>query len=87
MYLHLGNNYIIKQKDLIAIYNIESIKDTAEYKSLIKELEEKHLLIKSESIEPKSLIIVKDEDKILGYFSNISSTTIAKRKDFNMQIR
>lgn len=87
MYLHIGNNNIVKQKDLIAIYNIESIKETVEYKNLIEKLKETHALIKEDGIEPKSLIIAKNGDNVIGYISNISSTTIAKRTQNNIKIK
>ncbi len=87
MYLHIGNNNIVKQTDLIAIYNIDSIKETAEYKRLINDLNNSHSLIKEEGTEEKSLIIAKTEDKIIGYISNISSTTIAKRTEMNIKIK
>ena len=84
MYLHIGNNNIVEQKDLIAIYNIETIKETEEYKRIIEDLENKHLLIKEEGMDEKSLIIIKKDDNIIGYISNISSTTIAKRTEINI---
>ena len=84
MYLHIGNNNIVEQKDLIGIYNIETIKETAEYKRIIEDLENKHLLIKEEGMDEKSLIIIKKDDNIIGYISNISSTTIAKRTEKNI---
>lgn len=84
MYLHIGNNNIVEQKDLIAIYNIETIKETEEYKRIIEYLENKHLLIKEEGMDEKSLIIIKKDDNIIGYISNISSTTIAKRTEKNI---
>lgn len=84
MYLHIGNNNIVEQKDLIGIYNIETIKETAEYKRIIEDLENKHLLIKEEGMDEKSLIIIKKDDNIIGYISNISSTTIAKRTEINI---
>ena len=84
MYLHIGNNNIVEQKDLIAIYNIETIKETEEYKRIIGDLENKHLLIKEEGMDEKSLIIIKKDDNIIGYISNISSTTIAKRTEKNI---
>ena len=77
MYLHIGNNNIVKETDLIAMYNIDSIKD----------LTSSHSLIKEEGVEAKSLIIAKTEDKIIGYISNISSTTIAKRTEMNMKVK
>lgn len=87
MYLHIGNNNIVKQTDLIAIYNIDSIKETVEYKRLINDLKNSHSLIKEEGTEEKSLIIAKTEDKIIGYISNISSTTIAKRTEINIKVK
>mgnify|MGYP005774867299 CR=1 FL=1 len=84
MYLHIGNNNIVEQKDLIAIYNIETIKETEEYKRIIEDLENKHLLIKEEGMDEKPLIIIKKDDNIIGYISNISSTTIAKRTEKNI---
>lgn len=84
MYLHIGNNNIVDEKDLIAIYNIETIKETEEYKKIIEDLENKHLLKREEDIEEKSLIIAKKDNNIIGYISNISSTTIAKRTEINI---
>ena len=37
MFLHIGDNYIVNENDLIMICNIESMKDTKEYKKLMKE--------------------------------------------------
>lgn len=87
MYLHIGNNNIVKETDLIAIYNIDSIKETEEYKRIVNDLTSSHSLIKEEGVEEKSLIIAKTEDKIIGYISNISSTTIAKRTEMNMKVK
>lgn len=85
MYLHIGNNNILNITDLIGIYNIESIRNTEEYKKIIEDLESKHLLTREDGIEEKTLILAKREDSIIGYISNISSTTIAKRTKIDMK--
>ncbi len=85
MYLHIGNNNILNITDLIGIYNIESIRDTEEYKKIIEDLESKHLLTREDGIEEKTLILAKREDNVIGYISNISSTTIAKRTKIDMK--
>ena len=36
MFVHIGNNIILEEKDIIGIYNIESMKDSEEYKNLIE---------------------------------------------------
>ena len=83
MFIHIGNNIILNEKDMIAIYNIESIQDTEEYKKIIKDLKEKHNLKEESEINNKSLIITKESDRIIGYMTNISSITIAKRAQMN----
>ena len=39
MYLHIGKDFIINSKYIIAIFNIDYVKNTKEYKSLYKELD------------------------------------------------
>lgn len=85
MFIHIGNNIILNEKDMIAIYNIESIKDTEEYKRIIQELKEGHNLKQESEINNKSLIITKEQDRIIGYMTNISSITIAKRAQMNQK--
>ena len=82
MFLHIGNNLIIETNKIIGIYNIESIEKTKEYKRLIEELKEKRLLENNKNLEEKkSIIITKEKNGIKGYYSNISSTTLAKRAE------
>ena len=38
MFVHIGNNIILEEKDIIGIYNIESMRDSEEYKNLIESL-------------------------------------------------
>ena len=84
MFLHIGNNIIIEMKKVIGIYNIESINQTKEYKRLIEELTEKRLLENNKNLdEKKSIIITKEKNGIKGYYSNISSVTLAKRAEKN----
>ncbi|HIU52371.1 MAG TPA: DUF370 domain-containing protein [Candidatus Merdicola faecigallinarum] len=87
MFLHIGDNYIVNENDLIMICNIESMKDTKEYKKLMKELKERHNLKGEKDIDPKSFIITKENNKIVGYETNISSITIAKRAQMNKEIK
>ena len=38
MYLHIGKDYIINNKDIIGIFNIDFVKNTKEYKSMLEKL-------------------------------------------------
>ena len=79
MFLHIGNNYIIKKEEIIGIYNIKSIKNTKEYKKIIENLKKNNNLIKIENNEEKTLIITENSKIVKGYICNVSSTTIANR--------
>ena len=79
MFLHIGNNEIIKKENIIGIFNLKTIKNTIEYKKIINNLKEKNLLVNNENIEKNTLIITEEEKNIKGYITNISSTTLIKR--------
>ena len=79
MFVHIGNNIILKQEDIIGIYNIKAIKNTNEYIKVINNLKENNKLIKIENTEENTLIITEKNKIIKGYITNISSVTIEKR--------
>lgn len=75
MYIHLGNNYIISAKDVVAILNMntnlsEDITDIIELARL-----NKTIVNISEEGKEKSLVVCKDR----VYLSPISSITLFKR--------
>ena len=79
MFVHIGNNIILKQEDIIGIFNIKAIKNTKEYIKIINNLKENNKLIKIENTEENTLIITEKNNIIKGYITNISSVTIEKR--------
>ena len=79
MFVHIGNNIILKQEDIIGIFNIKAIKNTNEYIKIINNLKENNKLIKIENTEEHTLIITEKNKIIKGYITNISSVTIEKR--------
>lgn len=79
MFVHIGNNIILKQEDIIGIFNIKAIKNTNEYIKIINNLKDNNKLIKIENTEENTLIITEKNKIIKGYITNISSVTIEKR--------
>ena len=79
MFVHIGNNIILKQEDIIGIYNIKAIKNTNQYIKIINNLKDNNKLIKIENTEENTLIITEKNKIIKGYITNISSVTIEKR--------
>ena len=80
MYLHIGKDLIINNNDIIGIFNIDYIKNTKEYKSMYKSLENNNNIFRVADVQPKTFILVEKNKNVKGYLTNIGSTTIGKRK-------
>lgn len=80
MYLHLGSDYMIKNSEIIAIFNLKD-DDSDIYKEYIRKYGSKYEIIDaSEGEEFYSCVLT--EDKI--YLSAISSATLKKRLEENV---
>lgn len=76
MYLHIGNNYIINTKSIIAIFDIENAstsKFTKEYLSKIQNA------INVNFDMPKSFIICSENNNEKIYITSIAPSTLKKR--------
>lgn len=81
MFVHIGNNIVLEEKDIIGIYNVESMRDSEEYKNLIESLKRTDNLVTQANGDARSLIMTKENGKIVGYETNVSTMSIAKRAE------
>lgn len=79
MYLHIGKDIMIKTKNVIGIFDIESMEKTKEYQTIIDNLSQQKKLTDISEKMKKSLILVIENKKLKGYISNISSLTLYNR--------
>lgn len=75
MFIHIGNNEVIKDETIIAIVNYQLIKETDQLQTIRKNKEVVLLIEKEENV--KSIIITSDH----LYYSPLSSTTLKKREN------
>ena len=80
MYLHIGKGLILNDDDIIAIFNIDYIKNTKDYKKFYQKLLEENNIVDISKGKEKSLILVNKNNVKKAYISNINSNTIGKRK-------
>lgn len=80
MYLHIGQGICLNKKDIIAILNIDYIKNTKDYKKLYQKLLEEKRIVDISNGNEKSLLLIDKNNTIQAYISNINASTIAKRK-------
>lgn len=74
--LHIGKDIVIDENEIIGIFDLEGLKKTKVGKEFLENMKEN--LIKIEEKE-KSLILIKKNERIKGYISNILSVTLEKR--------
>ena len=79
MYVHIGKELIIPENEIITILDLEKMLENKNLDDILKELNLEDNIINISDGSNKSLILIKKEEKIQGYISNISSQTLAKR--------
>ena len=79
MYVHIGKDVVINSDDIITILDIESLEKKKNLEEVLQNLKISDNIIDVSEGNKKSLIILEKNDKIFGYITNISSSTIAKR--------
>ena len=79
MYVHIGKDVVINSDNIITILDIEALEKKKKIEEVLQNLKISGNIIDVSEGNKKSLIILEKNDKILGYITNISSVTIARR--------
>ncbi len=72
MYVHIGNDVMIKISDIIAIFDVEVLKQSRSNLRILN-------MLKNQSNDIKSVIITQNDKIIKEVFSIISPSTLKKR--------
>ena len=79
MYVHIGKDVVINSDNIISILDIEALEKKKNLEEVLQNLKISDKIVDVSENNKKSLIIIQKEEKNLGYITNISSTTLAKR--------
>ncbi len=79
LYLHLGQEVVVKTSDIIGIFDLEKTSTSKKTKDFLVSATKRDEVITVSYEMPKTFIITKNKDKTTVYISQISSTTIKKR--------
>lgn len=82
MFIHIGENIVIPEDSIIAIMDIDSMKQSNDTKQFLKIADEEGFIKKVTNDEPKSFILAEINKKSVIYLSPISSLTLCKRSGF-----
>ena len=81
MYLHLGEETVVKEKDIIGIFDIENTSVSKHTKDFLASSEKKGRIINVSYEMPKSFIVCNENknNREKVYISQISASTLKKR--------
>lgn len=79
MYLHIGNDFTLKKKDIIGIFDFDKATVEKATNIFLKMAEEQGNLINIWEEFPKSFIVINDRSEIKVYVSDISSSSLLGR--------
>ena len=86
MYLHLGQEVLIKKDDIIGIFDMDKATVSGRTRKFLAQKEKEHKIISVATDLPKSFILCKKGDEVLVYISQISAQTLLKRCNFIQKI-
>ncbi len=79
MYVHLGGDTVVLQKDIIAIFDLELTSISKITREFLHVAEEEGFVVNVSEDLPKSYILTESDNESKVYISPISAATLLKR--------
>lgn len=79
MYLHIGNSFTLRKKDIIGVFDFDKSSVQRITKEFLRKAEEEGNLINTWEEFPKSFIVVNDRGEIKVFVSDISANSLIGR--------
>ena len=82
LYLHLGNNTIVNNKDIIGIFDMDNTTVSKHTRNYLAERTKNKEVVNVSMELPKSFIVCNNINKNVVYVSQLASKTLIKRQNF-----
>lgn len=79
MYLHLGQDTVVKKKNIIGIFDLDTATVSKKTRDFLTNAEKKGNVINVTYELPKSFVVCSEKGETKVYISQLSSTTLLKR--------
>ena len=79
MFLHLGQDKVVKTADIIGIFDLDSTTVYKTTRDFLAKAEKEGRVINVASDLPKTFLIVNEEENTRVYISGISASTLQKK--------
>lgn len=84
MYLHLGNNYVIPEREIIGIFDMDNTTVSKHTRSLLRLAEKSGMVTAVTTDLPKSFVLCRDGSV---YLCQISPSALAGRAEQGLSIQ
>ena len=81
MYLHLGQDTVVNDKNIIGIFDLDGTTLSKHTKEFLKTVEEEGFVKNVSEDLPRSFIVCEIDSRSVVYITNISSVTLQKRAE------
>ena len=81
MFIHLGIDYTVNSKNIVAIFDIENTSTSKITREFLVDMSKKNKVIYVNEDLPKSFVLVKEKEENFIYVSSLSSSTLKKRSE------
>lgn len=79
MYLHLGNNTIVRKNDIIGIFDLDTSTISYKTREFLSNAEKNGTVINVSTELPKSFVVCRENDGCKIYICQLSPVTLIKR--------
>ena len=83
MYLHVGNNKIIRERDIIGIFDTDMSTLSPVTRKFLADAQKKNAVVSAKNEIPKSFVLYYENGEIKICFSQISSTALVGRSEIS----
>ena len=81
MYIHLGNEMVVDENDIVGIFDLETTTISKHTRKFLEIAEKQKQVINVSYELPKSFIVTSKKQDKKVYISQISTTTLQKRSN------
>ena len=79
MYIHLGNNTMLRTDEIIGVFDLDNTTVSKRTRDFLSRAEKEKRVISTSYELPKSFVIARKNEETLIYLSQLSTNTLLKR--------
>ena len=82
MYLHLGNDVVVRKRDVVGIFDLDNTSQSALTRRYLAAAEKAGAVVNAAGLElPKSFVVCADGARHTVYLSQLNSSTLLRRSE------